>query len=60
MTPVDEQAQSLWDEYTRYKTKMFAKTNTDIAPWHIINADKKSAARLNAISHIIQVLPYTQ
>ena len=60
MTPVDEQAQSLWDEYTRYKTKMFAKTNTDIAPWHIINADKKSAARLNAIAHIIQVLPYTQ
>ena len=59
MTPVDEQAQSLWDEYTCYKTKMFAKTNTDIAPWHIINADKKSAARLNAIAHIIQVLPYT-
>ena len=60
MTPVDEKAQSLWDEYTRYKTKMFAQTNTDIAPWHIINADKKSAARLNVIAHIIQVLPYTQ
>jgi polyphosphate kinase 2 len=60
MTPVDEKAQSLWDEYTRYKTKMFAQTNTDIAPWHIINADKKSAARLNAIAHIIKVLPYTQ
>jgi polyphosphate kinase 2 len=60
MTPVEEQAQSLWDEYTRYKTKMFAKTNTDISPWHIINADKKSAARLNVIAHIIQVLPYTQ
>ena len=60
MTPVDEKAQSLWDESTRYKTKMFAQTNTDIAPWHIINADKKSAARLNAIAHIIKVLPYTQ
>jgi len=58
MTPVDERAQRLWDEYTGYKMTMFAKTNTDFAPWKIIKADKKSAARLEAIEHVINMLPY--
>lgn len=58
MTPVDEKAQSLWDEYTNYKIAMFAQTNTKFAPWQIINADKKSAARLEAIAHVINALPY--
>ena len=58
MTPVDEKAQALWDEYTRYKTKMFETTNTEIAPWEIIDADKKSDARLKAISHILSVIEY--
>ena len=58
MTAVDEKAQALWDEYTRYKTKMFETTNTEIAPWEIIDADKKSDARLKAISHILSVIEY--
>ncbi len=28
MTPVDQKAQELWNEYTMYKQKMFAHTNT--------------------------------
>ena len=58
MTPVDEKAQELWDEYTKFKERMFEKTNTDIAPWRIINANKKSEARLEAIDHILETLPY--
>jgi polyphosphate kinase 2 len=58
MTPVDEAAQGLWDEYTRYKEAMFAKTNTDNAPWKIIQADQKTSARLEALEHVLEVLPY--
>ncbi|UOY06501.1 polyphosphate kinase 2 [Muricauda sp. SCSIO 64092] len=58
ITPVDEKAQALWDDYTFYKTKMFEATNTETAPWLIIDANKKSNARLKAISHILTVIPY--
>ncbi len=58
MTKVDEQAQALWDEYTAYKTKMFEVTNTTEAPWVIIDANKKSTARMEAITHILKTIPY--
>ncbi|MFD0862418.1 polyphosphate kinase 2 [Sungkyunkwania multivorans] len=58
MTPVDEKAQALWDEYTIYKKKMFEKTHTDISPWVIIDANKKSSARIKTISHILETIPY--
>jgi polyphosphate kinase 2 len=58
MSPVDEKAQSLWDEYTSYKDRMFETTNTEDTPWTIIDANKKSSARLNAIAHILESIPY--
>ncbi|AXG69941.1 polyphosphate kinase 2 (PPK2) [Kordia sp. SMS9] len=58
MSPVDEKAQALWDEYTLYKEKMFEVTNTKHAPWTIIDANKKSPARLQAIEHILATIPY--
>ncbi|MFX0558202.1 polyphosphate kinase 2 [Maribacter sp. CXY002] len=58
MTPVDERAQELWDEYTKYKERMFEATHTEIAPWLIIHANNKSSARLKAVSHLLEVVPY--
>jgi polyphosphate kinase 2 len=58
MSPVDERAQELWDIYSLYKTKMFEKTNTKVAPWKIINADKKISARLQTIQYILDSIPY--
>jgi len=58
MTPVDERAQELWDEYTKYKELMFDKTNTDHAPWKIIDANQKSKARLEAINHVLSTIPF--
>jgi polyphosphate kinase 2 len=58
MTPLDQKAQELWEEYTKYKQKMFETTHTKIAPWLIIDADKKSTARLMAITHILETIPY--
>ena len=58
MTPVDEKAQALWDEYTSYKNKMFEVSNTQNAPWTIIDANKKSNARLKAMTYILGSIPY--
>lgn len=58
MTAVDERAQELWDQYTHYKEKMFEVTDTEHAPWKIIDANNKRFARLEAIKHILKVIPY--
>tara|TARA_R110002050_G_scaffold278035_2_gene423902 strand:- start:3398 stop:4183 length:786 start_codon:yes stop_codon:yes gene_type:complete len=56
ITKVDEQAQELWDKYTEYKEDMFRKTNTALAPWHIIRADHKTEARVEALEIILEKL----
>jgi polyphosphate kinase 2 len=58
MTPIDEKAQALWDEYSRYKDKMFDGTNTELSPWLIIDANKKTNARLKVITQILETIPY--
>jgi polyphosphate kinase 2 (PPK2 family) len=39
---------------------MFEKTDTEHAPWVIINADRKNRARLDAIKHMLKTIPYKQ
>ncbi|MBT8273323.1 MAG: polyphosphate kinase 2, partial [Bacteroidia bacterium] len=56
---VDRRALELWDSYTSYKTVMFEKTDTDLAPWIIIKANRKSKARIDAIKHILKSIEYT-
>jgi polyphosphate kinase 2 len=60
MSPLDEKAQELWNDYTEYKLKMFNQTNTQNSPWIIIEADRKTEARIAAIKHILDVLPYQE
>lgn len=60
MTPVDEKAQALWDQYTAYKDRMFEVTHTDTSPWKVIDANKKSSARLEAIKYILENIPYSR
>lgn len=58
MTPLDANAQKLWDTNTKYKKAMYKKTNTKFAPWKIIKANRKTKARITAIEHILNVTPY--
>lgn len=60
MTKLDERAQDLWEEYTEYKKAMFEKTNTEISPWKIIRANRKTEARVNVINHILNSIPYNK
>lgn len=58
MTSVDEKAQELWEDYTVYKKKMFKKTNTEISPWEIIRANRKTEARIACIEYLLNSIPY--
>jgi len=58
MTKLDEKAQDLWEQYTEYKNAMFERTNTEISPWKIIRANRKTEARVNVINHILKSIPY--
>jgi len=58
MTKLDEKAQDLWDDYTEYKNAMFKRTNTKNSPWKIIRANRKTDARVNVITHILDSIPY--
>ena len=55
---VDETALERWDDYTSYKAKMFEQTNTEIAPWYIIDANRKSRARVESIEKLLELIPY--
>jgi polyphosphate kinase 2 len=57
-SPVDRDALRLWDKYTEYKAAMFEKTNTQLAPWYIIKANKKTKARIEAIEKFLELVPY--
>lgn len=59
LSPLDERAQELWDDYTRYKEKMFSHTHTSFSPWIIVKANNKRKARLETIRHTLSVLDYT-
>jgi polyphosphate kinase len=47
-----------WFDYSRARDDMFAATDTDWAPWWVVNSDDKRRARLNVISHLLGSVPY--
>jgi polyphosphate kinase 2 len=58
LSPMDLESRSRWVEYSRAKDEMFAHSDIKQAPWYVVNADDKKAARLNVIRHLLSVVPY--
>ncbi len=59
LSPIDVASLQKWDDYTEAKEAMFFYTDTADAPWTIIKSDDKKRARLNAMMHFLNSLPYT-
>ena len=51
--PEDWRNRNHWDEYVEAAEQMFAETNTDVAPWKIIGANRKWHARLEVLRHVL-------
>jgi len=58
MSPVDEAAVDLWEEYKHAKEAMFFYTDTASCPWTIVKSDDKKRARLNCMQHFLSHLDY--
>jgi polyphosphate kinase len=59
LSPMDLQSRVRWEDYTKAKEEMFARTNIPESPWFIVEGNDKKRARLNCIDHLLQQIPYT-
>jgi polyphosphate kinase len=60
LSPMDLKSYSRWYDYSRARDDMFAATDTDFAPWHVVRSDDKRRARLNLITHLLEQIPYKE
>ena len=58
ISPVDTEAQKLWDKYTIAKYSMLLSTHMPYAEWTVIKSDNKKKARINCIKHILSHVDY--
>ena len=58
MSTVDAAAQQNWEEYTKYKAKMFRKTSTPWAPWIVVDGNDKDVARMEAMRYVLSSIDY--
>ena len=58
LSPMDTESYKRWYEYSRARDAMLTATDTDYAPWYIVQSDDKKRARLNCISHLLSLIPY--
>jgi polyphosphate kinase 2 len=58
LSPMDLESRARWVEYSKAKDEMFAHTDIKQAPWYVVEADDKKRARLNCITHFLNLIPY--
>ncbi len=58
LSPMDLESHRRWYDFSRARDAMFAATDTEHSPWHVVQADDKRQARLNCITHLLSLIPY--
>jgi len=58
LSPMDLESRIRWEQYTKAKEDMLARTNIPEAPWYIVEGNDKKRERLNCIEHILSQIPY--
>ena len=53
LSPIDAKAAKHWEHYSKARNAMFSQTHGVLAPWIIVRADDKRAARLNVIRDLL-------
>ncbi|MES3014352.1 MAG: polyphosphate kinase 2 [Pseudomonadota bacterium] len=60
LSPMDLESRRRWEEYTKAKEIMLARTHIAEAPWWVVQAVDKKKARLNCIHHLLGQMPYEE
>jgi polyphosphate kinase 2 len=58
LSEMDLESRRRFVDFSRAKDEMFVHTDTDVAPWHVVEADNKRSARVNCIAHLLSQVPY--
>ena len=58
LSAMDLPSRERWYDYSRARDQMLDATDTNFAPWHIVDSNDKKRARLNLISHLLEQIPY--
>lgn len=58
VSEIDAAAQARWREFTAARDRMLAATSHPAAPWMVVKADDKDAARRAAIAAILRAVDY--
>jgi polyphosphate kinase len=58
LSPMDLESHRRWYDYSRARDAMFAATDTQHSPWYVVQTDDKERARLNCLSHLLDVVPW--
>ena len=58
LSSMDLESISRWEDYSRAKDEMLARTDTTSSPWFVVESDIKKHARLNMIAHLLSSIPY--
>jgi polyphosphate kinase 2 (PPK2 family) len=58
LSEMDLESRRRFVDYSRAKDEMFVHTDTEIAPWWVVEADSKRSARVNCIAHLLSTIPY--
>ena len=58
LSAMDLESRRHFVDFSRAKNEMFVHTDTEHAPWWVVEADSKRVARLNCIAHLLSTIPY--
>jgi polyphosphate kinase 2 len=58
LSAMDLPSRAKWFEYSRARDAMLEATDTEVAPWYVVHSDDKRRARLNAIAHLLTLIPH--
>jgi polyphosphate kinase 2 len=59
LSSIDLEGRTRWDDYSKARDDMFAHCDTPDSPWWVVEDDDKLRGRVNCISHLLSVVPYT-
>jgi len=60
LSPMDLESYAHRYDYSQARDMMLEATDTKAAPWYIVRSDDKRRARLNCISHLLNLIPYKE
>jgi len=58
LSPMDLEARRRWYDYSRARDEMLSVTDTESAPWYLVDYSDQKRGRLNLIGHLLSLVPY--